>query len=347
MGAQVIATAPCRASRAVSAVAHPRLLRACVRGSVMLLALFSAAPASAADRYALIVAGATGGPPYAEQYAAWTQALHDTLVEGLAFDPSKIILLTETSDPARSSTAENVGRAVSTLSRRMQSGDLLFTVLIGHGTFDGIDAKFNLVGPDLSSMDWASLLRSVRARVVFVNTTSASFPFLESLAMTGRIVVSATESTAQRFDTVFPGHFIAALADPAADVDKNGRISIWEAFSAASTRVRRTYQQRGELATERGLLDDTGDGIGREAAAQGPDGALASRTYLAPPAPDAPPTDDLLVDLLQRRASLLAEVEELQLRKALMPASEYAREFERIMIALAQITRAVRERRGT
>ena len=346
MGAAVSVGRRLRAARSPLRAAH-HLQRAFVRTALTLFALLAAWPAGAADRYALIVAGATGGPPYAEQYTAWTQALHDTLVEGMAFDPSKIILLTETSDPAGSSTAENVRRALATLSRRLEPGDLLFTVLIGHGTFDGIDAKFNLVGPDLSAADWALSLRPIRARLVFVNTTSASFPFLESLAGGNRIVVSATESTAQRFDTIFPEHFMAALADPASDIDKNGRTSIWEAFSAASAGVRRSYQQRGELATERGLLDDTGDGIGREAAGQGPDGALASRTYLAPPVPDAPPTDDLLVDLLQRRASLLAEAEELQLRKALMPAGEYAREFERIMIALAHATRGIRERRGT
>ena len=346
MGVAVIARRPLGAGRSPFHVTHHGQ-RAFVRASLTLLAFLAPWPAAAADRYALIVAGATGGAPYAEQYMAWTQALHDTLVEGMAFDESNIILLTGTSDPAGASTAENVRRAVATLGRRLQPGDLLFTVLIGHGTFDGIDAKFNLVGPDLSAADWASLLRPIRARLVFVNTTSASFPFLESLAGVNRIVVSATESTAQRFDTVFAEHFIAALADPAADIDKNGRTSIWEAFLAASAGVRRSYQQRGELATERGLLDDTGDGIGREAAGQGPDGALASRTYLAPPVPDAPPTDHLLVNLLQRRASLLAEAEELQIRKALMPPGEYAREFERIMIALAHVTRGIRERRGT
>jgi hypothetical protein len=111
--------------------------------------------------------------------------------------------------------------------------------------------------------------------------------------------------------------------------------------------VRRHYQQRGQLATERSLLDDNGDGIGREAAAQGEDGALASRTYLDVPQEGAPPTDEVLVELLHRRASLLAEVEELQIKRAFLAPAEYAREFERLMLALARVSRDIRARRGT
>jgi hypothetical protein len=52
----------------------------------------------------------------------------------------------------------------------------------------------------------------------------------------------------------------------------------------------------------------------------------------------------VLVDLLQRQASLTAEAEELQIKKAFMSADEYAREFERVMLALARIGREVRDR---
>ena len=55
--------------------------------------------------------------------------------------------------------------------------------------------------------------------------------------------------------------------DPAADSDKDGRISLWEAFAYASTLVKQYYEQRGQLSTERPVLDDTGDGVGKEAAA--------------------------------------------------------------------------------
>ena len=93
----------------------------------------------------------------------------------------------------------------------MSRDDLLLIVLIGHGTFDGVDAKFNLVGPDLDSADWAALLRPLSGRVVIVDTTASSFPFMERLAAPRRIVITATDSAGQRFDTVFPGYFVRAL----------------------------------------------------------------------------------------------------------------------------------------
>ena len=188
------------------------------------------APSEAQQRHALIVTGATGGSLYAVQYREWSETLVRTLIDRLDFDPARVVSLSETDPPDRVSTAANVRTHLASLRRTVARDDLLLIVLIGHGTFDGVDAKFNLVGPDLESAEWATLLRGLRARLVVVNTAAASFPFLERLAGPRRIVISATDSVAQRFDTVFPGHFIGALSDDSADIDKNGRISIWEAF---------------------------------------------------------------------------------------------------------------------
>jgi hypothetical protein len=319
-----------------------------VRAAVLAVALLVLPSALCAEeRYALIVSGATGGPNYVQQYTRWTQALSQTLVEHLKLDPSRVVVLSEATEEGKAATAVNIRAVFGTLRQQMQAGDLLFIFLLGHGTFDGVDAKFNLPGPDLASAEWAALLRGLPGRMVVVNTAAASFPFVERLAGPRRVVISATDSVAQRFDTVFPEYFIAAFRDQAADIDKNGRISVWEAFASAAGGVRRYYQQRGQLSTERSLLDDNGDGIGREAAAQGDDGSLASRTYLDAAAPDAPPTDEILVDLLQRRASLSAEIEELQVKKVFMAPDEYAREFERVVLALARVARDIRARSKT
>jgi hypothetical protein len=319
-----------------------------IRTIAVLVALFVAAvPAAAEHRYALIVTGATGGAPYAEQYAEWTRVLSETLVGRLAFGRAHVTVLSEAAGDGHVSTAANVRRVFSSLADRIQRDDLLFVMLMGHGTFDGVDAKFNLVGPDLDAAEWAALLDGIRGRIIFVNGAAGSFPFLERLAGPNRIVVSATSSPAERFATVFPAYFVTAFEEDAADIDKNGRVSIWEAFAYAAAGVRRHYVQRGQLATERALLDDDGDGVGREAAAEGADGRLASRTYLDRPPPDAPPTDEVLVDLLLRRAALVAEMEELRVKRAFMREGEYAREFERVMVALARVSRDIRSRRGT
>ena len=307
--------------------------------------LLTAAAANAQpQRFALIVTGAAGGAEYAAQYTEWADDLSKTLVESLKLDRASVTVLSDSPQPAIASTAENVRRAVASVRDRMTREDLLFIVLIGHGTFDGTDAKFNLVGKDLESSEWAALIRPLPGTVVVVNTSSASFPFLERLAGPRHVVITATDSAAQRFDTVFPEYFIHALTDQGADLDKNGRISIWEAFASASGAIRRYYQQRGQLSTERALLDDNGDGVGKDPGDPGDDGSLASRTYLDESLPGAAPTDEILLKLLQKKATLEADVEDLKIRKAFLSREQYAQEFERLMIELAQVSHDIRAR---
>ena len=304
-------------------------------------------PAAASERYALIVTGAHGEPGYADQYSRWRQSTVTALLEKLAFDGSQISTLFEGGDAGHAATADNVRRTLIAMRAKLTADDVLLVLLIGHGSFDGAEAKFNLVGPDLTSTEWAALVKPIPARVVVVNSTAASFPFLEHLAGPRRVVVTATDSVAQRFDTVFPEYFIRALTDGAADLDKNGRVSVWEAFSAASLGVRRYYTQRGQLATERALIDDDGDGVGRDAETDGKDGSAASRLYLDPDVPGAAPTDEELLRLLQKRNTLQIEADELKIRRQLMTPEEYEDEFERLMLALARVSRDIRTRQKT
>ena len=302
--------------------------------------------AAAGDRYALIITGANGEESYAPQYAGWRQAASVALIEKLGFDATHVIALFDGGDAAHASTADGVRRVIGGLRARLTPDDLLLVMLIGHGSFDGAEAKFNLVGPDLSSAEWGALLKPLPGTVVVVDATAASFPFLEHLAGPHRVVVTATDSVAQQFDTVFPEYFIKALTDPDADIDKNGRVSVWEAFTAASVGVQRYFRQRGQLATERALIDDNGDGIGREAGGEGRDGSAAARLYLDPDRPGAAPTDEVLLELLQKRAALQVEVDDLKERRQLMTPAEYQAEFEQIMIAFARVSRDIRERKG-
>ncbi len=302
-------------------------------------------PSAAQDRYALVVAGASGTPAFAEKHDRWRAALVEKLGRVFGFETDHLIVLAERPrEGEQPATREGVEQAVARLQRAMRADDLLLVVLMGHGTYDGADAKFNLVGPDLAAHEWGALVRPLAGRLVLVNTTGASFPFLDAVAGPRRVIVTATDSPAQEFATVFPEYFVQALDDPASDIDKNGRVSMWEAFMFVSAKVRQHYEQRGQLSTERPLIDDNGDGVGKEAGAPGPDGPLASQTYLdAKPAPaDADPE---LVELLQRRAMLEAQVEELKTRKPLLPEAEYAREFETVMIELAKVSRAIRRKK--
>jgi hypothetical protein len=331
-------------------MADAPLLGTSVIGRVALLTAMLcgvAVPVAAAERYALLVSGANGDDSYREQYERWRQALVTALTSTFAFDTDHVVVLFDGADAAHASTADVVRRQVQALARRMTADDMLLVIMIGHGTFDGTDAKFNLVGPDLDSREWAALLKPVPGRLVIVDSTAASSPFIERLAGPKRIVITATASPVERFDTVFPEYFIKALTDPAADLDKDGRVSIWEAFIAASGGVRRYYEQRGQLATERPLLEDNGDGQGREAGADGDDGSYASRAYLAPEVPGAPAPDEELLALLQKRAKLEADADELKQRRPLMTPDEYQKEFERLMIELSKVSREIRRKQKT
>ncbi len=177
-------------------------------GAAVVMALSLAAPLAASERFALIVSGAHGEAIYAEQYAQWRQSTVTALLEKLAFDDTKILTLYEGGDANHAATAAGVRKSIETIRARMQRDDLLFILLIGHGSFDGTEAKLNLVGPDLSSVEWAALLKPLPGQIVLVNTTAASFPFLEHLGGPRRVVITATDSVAQRFDTVFPQYFV-------------------------------------------------------------------------------------------------------------------------------------------
>ena len=313
---------------------------------MFLILVASAAPARAGDRYALVITGASGGDEYAQKYDRWRTTFLSTLRERFGYPPDRLVVLAETeSEGVERCTRENVRRVLADLRRRLTKDDQLLVVLIGHGSsLDGDDAKFNLVGPDMTATEWADLLRPIPARLIFVNTTGASFPFLAKLAGRGRVVLTATDSAAQRFETIFPEYFVNAFDDPAADVDKNGRVSVWEAFAFASAGVQRSFEQKGQLPTERPLLDDTGAGIGREAQNPGADGAVASVTYLQPDAAASLPGDTAVSALLKRRAELGTALEELRARKPTMAADQYEAELERLLVEIARVDAQIRSK---
>ena len=141
----------------------------------------------------------------------------------------------------------------------------LWLVLIGHGTFDGRTAKFNLRGPDFSSEELGEWLKPFNRPVIIIDTTSSSAPFLNELTGNNRIVITATKSGFELNYTRFGQYLAETIIDPQADLDKDGQTSLLEAFLTASNRVAEFYSSEGRLATEHALLDDNGDGLGTPA----------------------------------------------------------------------------------
>jgi hypothetical protein len=311
---------------------------------MFVLLVAPAVRAAAADRYALIVSGAAGSADYEQQYADWRERLLAVLTTRFGFTADHVAVLADASGSPQKPTRENVRAALTSLARRASKDDLVFIMLIGHGNASDVsadEAKFNLVGPDLSAKDWADLVRPIQGRIVFVNGASGSAPFLQPLSARGRVVITATDTTAQLYETVFPQFFIAAFTADEADTDKDGRVSVWEAFSYASSSVRKWYEQQGRLQTERALLDDNGDGIGKEAQTPGADGAVAAVTFFDNPAASTSSTG---TPLAQRRAELQAQIDRLRARRAEMSDADYAAALERLLLELARVDTELRAR---
>lgn len=142
----------------------------------------------------------------------------------------------------------------------------LWLVFLGHGTYDGREAKFNLRGPDLTPAWLAERLKPLRRELVLVHTGSASGGFLKPLAGPQRTIVTATKGGDEMFYARFGEHFAPAIAGlPEADLDQDQQVSVLEAFLHASRRAAEFYQQEERIATEHALLEDNSDGVGTRA----------------------------------------------------------------------------------
>jgi hypothetical protein len=208
-------------------------------------------------------------------------------------------------------------------------------VLIGHGSFDGRQAAFNLPGPDLTPDDFGRLLGKLTAqRVAFVNTASSSGAFLPTVAGAGRVIVTATKTGGERNETRFPEFFVEAFNDDSADRDRNGRVSIAEAFEYAKSKVAKAFEQGGYLLTEHATLDEGGAGSG-----------LAASLFLAAPAGTlkVDTSDPAMRALVEQRDGIEKEIAALKLMKPSMDDAKYTAQMETLLTNLALKTKEIRD----
>ena len=227
----------------------------------------------------------------------------------------------------------------------------VWLVLLGHGTFDGKEAKFNLRGPDFTAGELAEWLKPFKRPLAVVNCASASAPFLAALSAPGRVVVTATRTGNELNFCRFGGYFAEAIGSADADLDKDGQTSLLEAYLLASSRVTEFYTTEGRLATEHALLDDNGDGLGTpadwfrgvRAVKKAKDGATADGRRAH---------QFVLVRSEQERklpASVRAKRDELELaigklrdRKTKLPEPEYYHLLEPLLLDLARLYQTAR-----
>jgi hypothetical protein len=321
---------------------------------LVLSVLRFAQPASA-QTYVVVVAGVGGSPEYANRFMSWGAATVDAARRRLGVPDSDITFLAEYPErdkrAAGPATKERLQGALEAIGRRAGPSADLVLVLFGHGSDRGDDPRFSLVGPDVTARelsDWLSAL--ILRHIVVINAASASGGFVPALAGPGRIVIAATQSGFERNATRFGGYLVRALsADSAdgADTDKDGRLSLLEAFDYARREVARAYERDQRLLTEHAILDDDGDGKGStDPSATGGDGAVAASVFLTSPgaAAAAATADPELQRLHARRDSLERRVAELRAAKATMAPDVYERTLEDTLVELAVTNRTIRER---
>lgn len=304
------------------------------------LATTLALAAPAADKPAvLVVVGAPGADDYARQFGAWVERFQAAAARGEA-DCSVIGLDAE----AEASDRERLKGRLDDWAK--SSTEPLWLILIGHGTFDGKTAKFNLRGPDVTSVELADWLKPIERPLAIVNCASASGPFLGALTAEGRVVVTATKSGHEHNFARFGDYFSASIADPAADLDKDEQVSLLEAFLAASARTAEFYQEDSRLATEHALIDDNGDGLGTPADwfrgvravkttkdGAEPDGLRASQWQFVASRSE----QELPAEVRRRRDALELEIAALRQRKTKLSEDEYYAQLEPLLVELARL----------
>ena len=318
------------------------MTRLTARGSglAIILVLF-ARMVCAQDTHLLVITGVGGDDEHTQNFHKWASSIIEAAKDKGGLTDATITYLGDKPelDPKNikgRSTKANVEKAFADLAARAQPADEVVIVLIGHGSFDGKIGAFNLPGPDLNTDDYARLLGTLKSqRVVFVNTSSSSGAFLQPLAGPGRAIITSTKTGGEKNEPVFAQFFAEAFTDPSADTDRNGRISVAEAFEYAKSKAVATYTKAGTILTEHATLED-----GRE-------GKFAATLYLdsdrARMAKTAQVADPQLRALLEQQQTLQTQIDGLKLRKDVLPAAEYDRQMETLLTELALKARAIRE----
>ncbi len=206
----------------------------------------------------IVVVGAAGTPEYAAQFTEWAVLWERACLKGKANYVSVGLDKTDTS-------SDRVRLKELLKNETKQTPTALWLVFIGHGTFDGRTAKFNLRGPDVSADELVDWLKPFLRPVAVINTASSSAPFLSKLSAQERVIITATKSGFEQNFARLGQYLAGSIDNLKADLDKDGQTSLLEAFLTASNSVDEFYSIAGRLMTEHALLDDNGDGLGTRA----------------------------------------------------------------------------------
>jgi hypothetical protein len=304
--------------------------------------------AAQADPFAMIICGSGGNEEFTQRFRGWGNRLYQVLTNELEMPAANVSLLMDDDTSTEKLSRETIQVALESLGAAMTDEDDLFLFIIGHGSHLAGESKINIPGPDFTARDirdWTDVMRMRRLTVI--NAASASAGFINELSGPDRIICSATKSVEEKNATEFMEHFITGLEDGSADLDRDTRVSVYEACEQAAMLTRVWYESEGLISTEHALLDDNGDRLGSRLAeppeeGDDPDridGSLAKRTWLR----DFSFPEHVPQDLIDTYLENLNAVEELKIRKDMMEEVTYYAELEKYLIEAARANARIRK----
>jgi hypothetical protein len=301
-----------------------------VRPAILMLCLAGMLPGA---NYYVTLAGLGGAPEYETQFEKWAADLDRELQANGAAAHTVTL-----SGPA--ATRQRIREALSSVAAEAHADDAFALFLIGHGSFDGSDYRFNIPGPDVTAAELASWLDRVPARrQLVVNMTSCSGASLGALARKDRVVITATKSGNERNATVFARYWVDALRDPSADTDKNGTVSALEAFRYAERKTAAYFEAEKLIATEHPMLTDTGSAnAARDPKPENGQGLLAAAfPLIRAQASSAATVSPGKQSLLAKKEDLEARIDRLKYQKAALEPDEYKQQLTALLLQLARV----------
>ena len=307
-----------------------------------------------AQTHLVIVSGLGGEKRYSTAFADAASRLADAAAVRYRLPDAEVAWYGEDTVSSRphyrgQATKTNVERAMAQLATRAAPGDQVVLVLIGHGSGDGEDTKISIPGPDLTARDFAQMLAKFPSqKVAFINLTSASGDMLPIISGPNRVVITATKSAFERNESQFARFFVDALAKDGADVDKDGRVSLLEAFRYAATETKRVYETETKLQTEHAQFDDVGLKTGvAEPDGRTTQGLLARRFFLdGGVSSRAAAGDPQVAALYKEKFALEDRIDQLRAKKSTMQPDVYDDALEALLVDLARKAKAIRAMEG-
>ena len=301
--------------------------------------IFSWTALEAEDKASMIlITGASGTEEYEKTFNEWSAQWKEAADKGEA-KFSEAVHTEEKNQKER--LAELIQAEVN------ENKSPLWLVLIGHGTFDGKKAKFNLQGPDISATELKEWLQDCKRPLVIINCASSSSPFMNALSGKNRVIITATRSGFERNFCRLGGFLAKAIGNLEADIDKDGQTSLLEAWLAASRYSADFYKNENRLSPEHPLLDDNGDGKGTppdwfrgirvtkksEDPKLLPDGLRTHQLHLIPSEEER----KLSASQRAKRDALDIELAKLRAAKELMEEKIYYTELEKLLHKIGRI----------